>query len=79
VDSHAGQFSLATVVQAHRAETLVEVAVSAGQPSQLVLEFSDEQVMTDARVLLCGHIGAKELLELGYKGPIATRPRLAEP
>ena len=34
-------------------------------------------MLTDARVLLCGHIGALELVELGYTGPLAMRPRLA--
>jgi hypothetical protein len=79
VDGYAGHFSLATEVEAHPAETLVEVTVSVRQPSRVVLGFSgEEQVLTDARVLLCGHIGARELLELGYTGPLAMRPRLAE-
>jgi hypothetical protein len=78
LDGYAGDFSLATAVEAHPVETLVRVTVSALQPSELVLEFSDHQhVRTDARVLLCGHVGAEELLELGYTGPIARRPRLA--
>jgi hypothetical protein len=78
LDGYAGDFSLATSVDAHPAETLVRVTVSALQPSGLMLEFSDhQQVQTDARVLLCGHVGAEELLELGYTGPLAKRPRLA--
>ena len=43
-----------------------------------------EEVIAPARtnnggpcVLLCGHIGALQLLELGYTGPLAKRPRLA--
>jgi hypothetical protein len=35
------------------------------------------EVLTDACVLLSGHIGALQLLELGYTGPLAKRPRLA--
>ncbi len=78
MDGHAGHFLLATAVEAHPAETLVQVTVSTLHTSQLVLHFSDhEQVLTDARVLLCGHIGALELAELGYTGPLAMRPRLA--
>ena len=78
LEGYAGHFSLATAVEAHRVETLVQVTVSAGHPSRLVLDFTDhDSVLTDARVLLCGHIGAEELLELGYTGPIARRPRLA--
>jgi hypothetical protein len=78
LDGYAGDFSLATAVEAHPAETMVRVTVSALQPSGLVLEFSDhQQVRTDARVLLCGHVGAEELLKLGYNGPLARRPRLA--
>jgi hypothetical protein len=43
-----------------------------------VLDFSnDQQVLTDACVLLCGHIGALALLELGYTGPLVRRPGLA--
>jgi hypothetical protein len=78
LDGYAGDFSLATTVEAHPAETLVRVTVSALQPSGLMLEFDDhQQVPTDARVLLCGHVGAEELRELGYTGPLARRPRLA--
>jgi hypothetical protein len=78
LDGYAGHFSLATAVEAHRAETLVQVTVSPRHPSRLALEFGDRrQVLTDARVLLCGHIGALELAELGYTGPLAMRPRLA--
>jgi hypothetical protein len=80
VDGYPGQFFLATVVEAHPAETLVRVTVLERQPSRLVLHFSDEeQVVADARVLLCGHIGAQELLQLGYTGPLATRPELVDP
>jgi hypothetical protein len=78
VDGYAGDFSLASHVEEHRAGTLVRVTVSAPDPSRLVLDFSNHhQVLTDACVLLCGSIGALKLLELGYTGPLATRPRLA--
>jgi hypothetical protein len=77
VDGHAGDFSLGTPVEEHPAGTLVQVTVSGLHPSRLMLDFSDHQVLTDARVLLCGHIGALELLELGYTGPLVRRPRLA--
>jgi hypothetical protein len=78
VDGYAGDFPLVTPVEGHRAGTLVQVTVSALDPSRLVLDFSnDHQVLTDASVVLCGHIGALELLELGYTGPLARRPRLA--
>jgi hypothetical protein len=42
LDGYAGHFSLATDVEAHPAETLVQVTVSAS-PSWLVLDFSDHQ------------------------------------
>jgi hypothetical protein len=78
VDGRAGDFSLATPVEGHPAGTLVQVTVSAAHPSRLLLDFGDHHpVLTDACVLLCGHIGALELLELGYTGPLARRPRLA--
>jgi hypothetical protein len=78
VDGYAGDFSLATPVGGQPAGTLVHVIVSALQPSQLVLNFSDHHhVLTDACVLLCGDIGALKLLELGYTGPLVRRPRLA--
>jgi hypothetical protein len=78
LDGYAGLFSLATAVEGHRAGTLVQVIVSARHPSRLVLHFSDHhQVVTDACVLLCGHIGALVLLELGYSGPLARRPQMA--
>jgi hypothetical protein len=78
VDVDAGGFFLATPVEGHLAETLVQVTVSADHPSQLALNFSDDhQVLTDACVLLCGHTGALKLAELGYTGPLAIRPRLA--
>lgn len=77
MDSGAGLFLLATPVEEHGVGTLVQVAVSAQDPSRLVLEFSDrQQVLADACVLLCGHIGALVLLELGYTGQLARRPRL---
>jgi hypothetical protein len=78
LDAYAGLFSLVTAVEGHPAGTLVQVTVSAPNPSELVLNLSDARhVLTDARVLLCGHIGALELLEQGYTGPLARRPRLA--
>ena len=77
MDGHAGLFALAAPVEGHPAGTLVEVTVSVPNPSRLVLDFSNhEQVLTDACVFLCGHIGALQLLELGYTGPLAKRPRL---
>jgi hypothetical protein len=69
VDGHAGEFSLATPVEGHPAGTLVQVTVSAAHPTRLALNFSG--------ALLCGHVGALELLELGYTGPLVRRPRLA--
>jgi hypothetical protein len=77
VDGYPGLFSLAAAVDGHPAGTLVQVTVSVPNPSRLVLDFSNHQVLTDACVLLCGHIGALALLELGYTGPLARRPRLA--
>lgn len=78
MDGHAGEFSLATPVEGHPAGTLVQVTVSAAHPSRLALNFSDHHpVLTNACVLLCGHVGALELLELGYTGPLVRRPRLA--
>jgi hypothetical protein len=78
VDGDAGGFFLATSVEGHAAQTLVQVTVSADHPSQLALDFGDHhQVLTDACVLLCGHTGTLKLLELGYTGPLAIRPRLA--
>jgi len=75
---YAGQFFLATAVGGHPAETLVRVTVSAVYRSRLVLDFEDNhQVLTDARVLLCGHIGALKLTGLGYTGPLVTRPAVA--
>ena len=68
---------LATSVEGHAAETLVRVSVPALHRSRLVLQFTDHEVQMDARVLLCGHIGAMKLQELGYTGPLPTRPRLA--
>lgn len=78
MDGHAGEFSLATPVEGHPAGTLVQVTVSAAHPSRLALNFSDHHpVLTNACALLCGHVGALELLELGYTGPLVRRPRLA--
>jgi len=75
---YAGLFSRATPVEEHPAGTLAQVTVSVPNPSRLVLDFSNHhQVRTDACVLLCGSIGALRLLELGYTGPLVTRPRLA--
>ena len=55
----------------------MKVTVSVPNSSRLVLDFSNhQQVLTDADVLLCGHIGALQLLELGYIGQLARRPRL---
>ena len=77
MDDYAGVFSLAAPVEEHPPGTLVQVAVSPAHPSRLVLDFSEHPVLMDACVLLCGHIGALELLELGYTGPLVRRPRLA--
>ena len=74
---YAGLFSLATPVEGHPAETLVQVTVSVPNPSQLVLVFSNQhQALTDARVLLCGSVGTLVLRDLGYTGPLVKRPRL---
>ena len=74
----AGDFALATRVDGHPAGTLVHVTVSVRDPAQLVLDFSEQQqVLTDACVLLCGSVGVVRLLELGYTGPLAERPQLA--
>jgi hypothetical protein len=78
VDGHAGEFSLGTPLEGHPAGTLVQVTVSAADPSRLALNFSDHHpVLTNACALSCGHVGALELLELGYTGPLVRRPRLA--
>ena len=77
MEGYAGDFSLAMPVQRHPSGTPVHVSVPARHPSRLVVRFSDEeQVLTDACVLLCGHIGALKLLELGYTGPLVRRPGL---
>jgi hypothetical protein len=69
---------LAARVEGHGVGTLVHVTVSALHSSRVVLDFSDQHdVLMDACVLLCGHIGARELLEGGYTGPLIQRPRLA--
>jgi hypothetical protein len=69
LDGYAGHFSLATAVEAHPAESPVQ---------RLALNFSDQQqVLTDARVLLCAHIGALELVELGYPARSRCGPQLA--
>ena len=71
-------FSLAGPVEGHAVGTLVHVTVCIPNHSQLVLDFGDHnQVVTDACVLLCGHIGALKLIELGYTGPLIRRPQLA--
>ena len=78
MEGRAGGFSLATPVEGHPVGALVQVTVAAAHPSRLLLDFQDHHpVLTDACVLLCGHIGALELLELGYTGPLVRRPRLA--
>jgi hypothetical protein len=77
VNGYAGEFSLAASYEGHPAGTLVRVTVSERHPSQLVLAFGERQVLTDACVLLCGHIGALRLLELGYTGRLIRQPRLA--
>jgi hypothetical protein len=78
VDGSGGLFSLAMPVEGHPAGTLVQVTVSASQPTRLVLGFSDHRpVLADADVLLCGHTGALWLLDLGYTGPLVRRPELA--
>jgi len=76
VDGYAGLFSLATAVEGHAVGTLVRVTVSIPNPTQLVLDFSSHEVLTDARALLCGSTGALALRDLGYTGPLVTRPRL---
>ena len=76
MEGYAGDFSLAIPVEQHPSGTLVQVTVSALHPARLVLNFSDHQVLTDACVLLCGHVGALKLLELGYTGPLVRRPGL---
>ena len=69
---------LAWPVEGHVVGTLVYVTVSVSNHSRLVLDFGDQhRVVRDACVLLCGHIGALRLLELGYTGPLIRRPRLA--
>jgi hypothetical protein len=74
----AGFFSLAGAVERHAVGTLVRVSVCVPDNARLVLDFGDhDQVVTDACVLLCGHIGTLKLLELGYTGPLIRRPRLA--
>ena len=78
MDGFSGDFLLATGVERHRAGTLVKVTVLGPDPSRLMLDFGNrDRVLTDAGVLLCGSIGAVKLLERGYNGPLAERPRLA--
>ena len=78
MNGHAGEFSLATPVEGHAAGTLVQVTVSAAHPSRLALNFSDHHpALTSACALLCGHVGALKVPELGYRGPLVRRPRLA--
>ena len=76
MDGYAGLFSLVTHVKGHPAGTLVRVTVSGPNTSQLVLDLSSQQVVTDARVLLCGSVGSVVLRDLGYTGPLVLRPRL---
>jgi hypothetical protein len=76
LDCYAGLFSLATDVKGRTAGTLVRVTVSGAHPSQLVLDLSSHQALTDARVLLCGSIGSLVLRDLGYTGPLVRRPQL---
>ena len=75
--SFAGDFALAMPVERYPAGTLVPVSVSPRHPSRVMLDFTEHEVLTDAGVLLCGHVGALELLKLGYAGPLARRPPLA--
>ena len=77
MDGYAGSFELATRIETHLAGTLVHVSVSTADHARLVLDLADHEVLLDASVLLCGTIGARELLNHGYTGPLATRPRLA--
>ena len=78
LEGFAGDFSLATRVEGHPAETLVHVSVSEPDASRLVLDFGHEhEVLRDACYLLCGSIGTRVLLELGYTGRLITRPPLA--
>jgi hypothetical protein len=78
MDGRAGDFSLATRLEGHPAGTMVQVTVPEAHPSELVLEFSDDDpVLANSGALLCGHVGALALLELGYTGPLVRRPRLA--
>jgi hypothetical protein len=77
VEGYAGDFSLATRIEGHRVETLVHVNVSQPDTSRLVLDFGNDEVLRDACCLLCGSIGTRVLLELGYTGPLITRPPLA--
>ena len=51
--------------------------ISRGDRNRNARLVDHHQVLTDACVLLCGHTGALKLLELGYTGPLARRPRLA--
>ena len=49
---------------------LVRVTVSAAHPSRLALNLSDHHpALTNACALLCGHVGAPELLELAALPP----------
>lgn len=71
--------SLVAPVEGHAVGTLVHVTLCVPDHSRLVLEFDDHNhVVTDACVLLCGHVGALKLRELGYTGPFIRRPRLAD-
>jgi len=71
-------FPLAWPVGGHAVGTLVYVTLCVTDHSRLKLDFGDQnQVVTDACVLLCGHVGTLKLIELGYTGPLIRRPRLA--
>jgi hypothetical protein len=48
-DGYAGLFALATPVEGNPPGTLVQVTVSVPNPSQLVLDLSSRQVLTDPR------------------------------
>ena len=76
-DGYGGLFALLTPVEGNPPGTLVQVTVSVPNPAQVILHLSSRQVLADARVLLCGSIGSLVLLDLGYTGPLVTRPPLA--
>lgn len=70
-------YLLAGPVEGRAVGTLVHVTVCVRDHSRLVVDLGDHnRVVTDACVLLCGHVGALKLIELGYTGPFIRRPRL---